>query len=77
MQSPENEEFFLGTTRTLKLLPTFFVIYITLFGHLCTEWAVNIVPELIFLAYLYQMKEKIIQNVPISLAKYQIFLLLI
>ena len=48
IQSPENIQIFLETTRTFHKFPTFFAIYITLFGLLCIEWVVQNVSELTF-----------------------------
>ena len=62
-QSPENIQFFLGTTITFQKLPTFLVVNFSYYGLFQSERVVHIVPEIVFLAFLYQIFGKIIQNV--------------
>ena len=62
-QSPENIQIFLGTTITFQKLPTFLAVNFSYYGLFQAERVVHIVPEIAFLAFLYQIIGKIIQNV--------------
>ena len=62
-QSPENIQFFLGTTITFQKLPTFLAVNFSYYGLFQAERVVYIVPEIAFLAFLYQIIGKIIRNV--------------
>ena len=62
-QSPENIQFFLGTTITFQKLPTFLAVNFSYYGLFQAERVVHIVPEIAFLAFLYQIFGKIIQNI--------------
>ena len=63
MQSPENIQIFLGTTITFQKLPTFLAVNFSYYGLFQAERVVNIVPEIAFLASVYQIFGKIIPNV--------------
>ena len=62
-QSPENIQIFLGTTITFQKLPTFLAVNFSYYGLFQAERVVNIVPEIAFLASVYQIFGKIIPNV--------------
>ena len=62
-QSPENIQFFLGTAITFQKLPTFLAVHPSIYSLFQAKRVVHIVPEIAFLAFLYQIFGNIIQNV--------------
>ena len=61
-QSPENDKFFLGTTRTFQKLPTFLSIFFTFVGLLWAEWMYILFHNYLFLTFLHQIIGKFIQK---------------
>ena len=62
-QSPENIQFFLGTTITFQKLPTFLAGNFTLYGLFHQELVVPIISEVAFSTLLYSIFGKIKQNI--------------
>ena len=63
LQSPENIQFFLGTTITFQKLPTFLAGNFTLYGLFHQELVVPIISEVAFSTLLYSIFGKIKQNI--------------
>ena len=62
-QSPENIQFFLGTTITFQKLPTFLAENFTLHGLFHQELVVPIISEVAFSTLFYSIFGKIKQNI--------------